>query len=94
MTSNIDSPARRHHSDLQEPREPDLTIPDYRTLTHEQWEDLKRQVARRARAERAKVVRHIFTALASWRQKTIDRRFRKRARPAEQIAIEPEAASQ
>jgi len=89
MTSNIDSPARRHHSDQQEPREPDLTIPDYRTLGPDQWALLKRQVARRAHAERAKVVRDIFAALVSWRRKLADRPSRTGARPGQQTSIQP-----
>ena len=71
MISTIDSPGTGGDSNMQKHGEIDLQNLDYRTLTHEQWELLKRQVIRRAHAERAKVVRRIFAALVSWRQKTV-----------------------
>jgi len=86
MISNIDSPARGLDSNLQVPNEPDQTIPDYRTLTPDQWALLKRQVARRAHAERAKVVRDIFAALVSWRRNLADRRSPTGTRSAEQAS--------
>ena len=94
MISTIDSPGTGGDSNMQKHGEIDLQNLDYRTLTHEQWELLKRQVIRRAHAERAKVVRRIFAALVSWRQKTVELAFRTRAHPAEQVAIEPGVASQ
>jgi len=94
MISNIDSPGKGSHSNLQEPNEPNLTIPDYRTLGPDQWALLKRQVARRAHAERAKVVRDIFAALVSWRRKLANRPSRTGARPAQQTSIQPRVIPQ
>ena len=47
-------------------KETDLSAIDVRTLTGAEWEAVKREVERRARAERAHVVGAVFKWLGSW----------------------------
>jgi hypothetical protein len=47
----------------------DLSDLNYRTLTPERWAALKRQVVRRGRVERKKVVREMLDRLIFWRGK-------------------------
>jgi hypothetical protein len=46
----------------------DLSAIDIRTITPEEWEAVKREVLRRAHAERAKVMRDLIKRLRSWWQ--------------------------
>jgi hypothetical protein len=48
--------------------ERDLSAIDMRTIAPEEWEDVKREVVRRARAERARVMRELFERLKCWWQ--------------------------
>jgi hypothetical protein len=49
-------------------RKLDLSTIDVRTLTPEEWDAVKREAARRAHAERAKLMRGLVKELRSWWQ--------------------------
>jgi hypothetical protein len=49
--------------------ERDLSTIDLRTISPEEWQDVKREVVRRARAERARVMRELLRRLACWWQR-------------------------
>jgi len=46
----------------------DLSTIDLRTMTPDEWDAVKREAARRAHAERAKLMRGVVKELRSWWQ--------------------------
>lgn len=52
--------------DIRRLKESDLSTIDIRTLSPEEWHAVKREVVRRAHAERATMVREAAARLQSW----------------------------
>jgi hypothetical protein len=59
---------------MEKLRERDLSTIDLRTITLDDWEDLKREVARRAHAERTAATRELVRRLSCWWQARQQRR--------------------
>jgi hypothetical protein len=62
--------------------ETDLSRIDLKTLTPEQWVALKREVNRRAHAERAEVLRELVALVRSWWPLRVKQETRMRRDPA------------
>lgn len=52
--------------DMHRLRECDLSTIDVRSLSPEEWDAVKREVVRRAHAERASMLRHVIARLHAW----------------------------
>lgn len=79
--------------DIHRLEESDLSTIDIRSLSPEEWHAVKREVVRRAHAERATMVREAIARLRSW----WGNRKRQRpapARPAGSLRLYPAARAQ
>lgn len=79
--------------DIHRLKESDLSTIDIRSLSPEEWHAVKREVVRRAHAERATMVRVAIARLRSWwgnrkRQRTAA------ARPVGSLRLYPAARAQ
>jgi hypothetical protein len=70
MVKTLDKPDVGGNRNMHQHDEIDLTNLDYRALTPEQWELVKRQAVRRAQAERAQMINEMVRRLIFWRGKS------------------------